>query len=77
MNQRKGGKMDLEGIRLENANSAFDLYDLGEAVKGNCGWTHFQYDDLWRRPILCGYVERMFVVRFVSNSGEVDEAYVE
>lgn len=69
--------MKLDDERLTNADEAFSLYDFGEENVKECGgWEFVEGSDTWSRVLFFDGARKTFVIRFVSGSKDVDEAFV-
>lgn len=66
--------------RLANANQAFELYDFGgEVVHSSQSWVEGSPETgkiTWRKRFVLGKKTFTFIVRFLFDSTDVDEAYI-
>lgn len=72
----------LEDARKRMAEFAFADYDFGDTVRGSGSWGHVEGDTLWSMPVYFKCegqhpIRRIFKVRFVSGTQEVEDCYLE
>lgn len=77
---RMKAERNLDRLRNEAADRAYETFDFEADVADASGWEHSIGGDEWSRPVFLEgepHSERVtFVVRFEEKSDEILEAYV-